>query len=271
MFGGKDQGVPRRDADEAGRPRDVRDWLERQIREGHFGPGDRLDEQEICGLFGISRTPVREALLQLATLNLVTFKPRQGAIVTRLSVREIVAMWEVLTCLEGFCAGLAARRVTSRELDDLRSIHESARQLAESGDLDAYANTNQSFHEAIYSASKNDYLSHQVRDIRSRLQAYRRYPFSRPGGLERSFAGHDAVLSALAGGNDDAAAQAMQEHVSSAMSFVDLIAEIPDEQNETSIRIGDPHIPKSGARKRKLSRGALPIPTKPGRRTSRLP
>ncbi|MDB5592023.1 GntR family transcriptional regulator, partial [Enterovirga sp.] len=219
--------MPRRKSDESSRSESVREWLERQIRNGTYGPGDRLDEQEICGRFEISRTPVREALLQLATLNLVTFRPRQGAVVTRLTVREIVGMWEVLTCLEGFCAGLAARRITEHELSELRSVHKNARSFVETDDTEGYANANQTFHESIYRACKNDYLSGQVRDIRSRLQAYRRYPFSRTGGLERSMAGHDAVVAALEKGDDVVASAAMHEHVASAMSFVDLIAEIP--------------------------------------------
>lgn len=233
--------MPRRKSDAATRPESVRDWLETQIRNGVYGPGDRLDEQDICGRFGISRTPVREALLQLATMNLVTFRPRLGAAVTRLSVREIVAMWEVLTCLEGFSAGLAARRITSREVAELKQVQLEARGYVETNDLEGYANANQAFHEIIYRASKNDYLNKQVRDIRSRLQAYRRYPFSRSGGLERSIAGHELVLAALEAGDDAAASSAMNEHVASAMSFVDLIAEIPaDEASPAVVPIVEP-------------------------------
>lgn len=221
--------MPRRKSDDASNSGSVRHWLESQIRNGAFAPGDRIDEQEVCQLFGLSRTPVREALLQLATLNLVSFKARHGAIVTRLTVREIVAMWEVLTCLEGFCASLAARRITEGELKQLKEIHALAQELVAAADTEAYANANQSFHEIVYRATKNDYLSNQVRDIRSRLQAYRRYPFSRIGGLERSVAGHETVLAALQAGDDMAASAAMTDHVASAMSFVDLIAEIPEE------------------------------------------
>ncbi len=241
--------MPSGNSQDASRAESVRDWLEQQIRSGAYGPGDRLDEQEICSRFEISRTPVREALLQLATLNLVTFRPRHGAVVTRLTVREIVAMWEVLTCLEGFCAGLAARRITRQELTELNAIHNEARSYVEGGDTSGYANANQAFHEIIYKASKNDYLLGQVRHIRSRLQAYRRYPFSRAGGLERSIAGHDAVLQALEAGDDAAAAAAMNEHVASAMSFVDLIAEIPEVETLTGTRDG------AGAKKNVLPSG----------------
>jgi DNA-binding GntR family transcriptional regulator len=221
--------VSPRQAQQSSSTESVRAWIEQQIRDGVFAPGDRLDEQEICARFGISRTPFREALLQLSMLRLVTIKPRQGAVVARLSVREIIAMWEVLTCLEGFCAGLATRRIDRAEMDELRAVHENARTFARDEDLIGYANANQTFHDAIYAASKNDYLRAEVVSIRARLQAYRRLPFSRPGGIQRSFLGHEAVMTALMAGDSDAAAQAMHKHVASAISFVDMVAELPEE------------------------------------------
>jgi DNA-binding GntR family transcriptional regulator len=258
--------LPTQKSGDESSPGSVRHWLERQIRNGVFAPGDRIDEQEVCRRFGLSRTPVREALLQLSTLNLVTFKSRHGAVVTRLTVREIVAMWEVLTCLEGFCASLAARRITEVELKELRKIHASTKELVANGDTEAYANANQSFHEIMYRATKNDYLSDQVRDIRSRLQAYRRYPFSRIGGLERSVAGHEAVLTALEAGDDHAASAAMTNHVASAMSFVDLIAEIPDEARGEGVL----HDVKERARDKRLRPSARqPKRPPPQRVTSR--
>lgn len=71
----------------------LRRWLEGEIVSGRLRPGDRIDEKELCGKFGVSRTPVREAILQLASIGLVALRPRQGAIVARISVRQIVAMW----------------------------------------------------------------------------------------------------------------------------------------------------------------------------------
>ena len=88
-------------------------WLEDQIAEGHLAPGDRIDEKALCEKFDVSRTPVREALLKLSSVGLIKFLPRQGAVVARLSVKELVSMWEVLTDLEGLCA----------ELDHLRPSH----------------------------------------------------------------------------------------------------------------------------------------------------
>src|SRR4051812_29398608 len=91
---------------------ELRVCLENEILEGKIAPGTFLRENEICRRFKVSRTPVREALLQLASLDLIEFRPRRGAIVRQMSVKQIAAMWEVLTSLEALAAGLAARRMT---------------------------------------------------------------------------------------------------------------------------------------------------------------
>jgi DNA-binding GntR family transcriptional regulator len=205
---------------------ELRTWLERRIAEGDYSPGDRIDEQAICRSFGVSRTPLREALLQLSSVGLVVFRPRQGAIVAQMSVRQIAAMWEVLTHLEGLCASLCARRMTDSEVGRLKSIHEGGRPLLATNEVLIYAEANRAFHEVLYEGCRNDYLSVQVKGIRTRLNAYRRYPFQRAGGIERSFKGHQSVLDAIAAGNVDAADLAMREHVSGGLSFLDVVAEL---------------------------------------------
>ena len=202
-------------------------WIESEIVEGRLRPGDKIAEGEICQRFGVSRTPVREALLQLASVELVAFRPRQGAMVTRIPVRRIAAMWEVMTALEGLCAELAARRMDRDALDALEAVNAKSRQLVVEGDVAGYDACNRDFHEIIYVGCRNDYLAEQVRVIRCRLRAYRRYPFQRAGGMERSLVGHEAILRALTIGDDVAAGAAMREHVAGGMTFLDLVAELP--------------------------------------------
>ncbi|SMH39237.1 transcriptional regulator, GntR family [Azospirillum lipoferum] len=216
------------------RPSQLRAWLENEISEGHFRPGDRLDEQELCKRFGVSRTPVREALLQLASLGLVIFRPRQGAEITRLSVKQIAAMLEVLAKLEGYCAQLAARRMTRDEQDRLRSILLSFLPMVEAKDVAGYDEANHEFHEAIYAGARNEFLASQVRDIRRRLRMYRRNPFQRPGGMERSYAGHHRVAEAIVAGDDAGAEAAMHEHVIGAVGLMDFLAELPDDPGQPS-------------------------------------
>jgi DNA-binding GntR family transcriptional regulator len=209
------------------RQNEIRAWLENEILEGHLRPGHRIGEQEICEKFAVSRTPVREALLQLASVELIEFRPRQGAVVLRISVRQIAAMWEVMTSLEGLCAELAARRMNHEERNALQAVHDRSRQVVAQEDVAGYDECNREFHEIVYAGCRNDYLATHVRDIRRRLRVYRRYPFQRAGGMERSLAGHEAVLKALTAGEDVAAGSAMREHVAGGLSFLDLVAELP--------------------------------------------
>ncbi len=220
------------------RHQELRTWLEHEILEGNFRPGERLDEQKICEQFNVSRTPVREALLQLASIDLVVFRPRQGAVVARMSVKQIAAMWEVLTQLEGLCAASAARRMTQSDRAGLQRVHEAARAVVATGDVNAYDAANRDFHETIYAGCRNEYLASLVRDIRRRLRIYRRYPFQRAGGIQQSICGHERVVQAVIVGADNDAEMSMRQHIAAGLSFLDLVAELPDDQ-EGSIRATD--------------------------------
>jgi DNA-binding GntR family transcriptional regulator len=214
------------------RQKELRFWLENEILDGRLCPGDAIDEQSVCVRFGVSRTPVRESLLQLASLELIEFRPRYGAIVKQMSVKEIAAIWEVLTSLESLAAGLAARRMTAEDRASLELFHRNSRPYLTAGDVDGYDAANKSFHETIYRGCRNEYLSNQVMTIRRRLQPYRRFPFHRPGGMQRSFGGHQLVLDAIKAGDEDRAVVAMREHVAGGLSFLDLIAEFPARDRE---------------------------------------
>ena len=216
--------MPRNQTSERRQQPDIRALIEAGIRDGHYKPGDKLDEGELRQRFEVSRTPVREALLQLASKDLVVFRPRQGAHVAEMTVKEIAAMWEVLANLEGLCASLAVRRMTPEEVQAVQSVHERA---AGTREVEAYADLNNAFHECFYLGCRNAYLARQVTDIRTRLKAYRRHPFERAGGIERSIAGHRAVVEALVAGDDQRADAAMREHVASGLSFLDLVANMP--------------------------------------------
>jgi len=178
--------------------------------------------------FSVSRTPVRQALLQLQSLGLVRFQSRQGAIVTSMSPRRVVGMWEVLTQLEGLAAKLAARRMPPEECDALLAHHLSSQEAAESGDFRAYDASNRALHEAIYHGARNEYLDEDVRDLRQRLRVYRPFPFRQKAQLETSFAEHAEIVRAIRDGEAEAADRAMQDHISrGGRIFADLIAEHP--------------------------------------------
>ena len=123
--------------------------LERDIVTGVLKPGDKLDERSLSERFGVSRTPVREALQTLAGSGLVATMPRRGTIVASITVAELIEMFEVMAELEAMCARLAARRMPRVDIDNLIALADECSALQEHADADAYYEANVRFHEAI--------------------------------------------------------------------------------------------------------------------------
>jgi DNA-binding GntR family transcriptional regulator len=210
------------------RQKELRGWIEQAIIADDLRPGDRIDEQEICRRFGVSRTPVREALLQLEALDLIEFRPRHGAVVKLLTIKQIAAIWEVRIVVEGLAAELATRRMNTAERMQLVAIHEASTAFVEAGQVRDYDIANQRFHEAIHSGCRNDYLAREAQAIQQRLRPYRRDALDRAGELRRSYEGHRAIIAAITVGDEKAAGAAMRQHVSSGLQFIDLVAELPE-------------------------------------------
>ncbi len=131
---------------------DLRLALADEIVGGHLPPGTALDETRIAARFGVSRTPVREALRQLSASGLVEIRPHRGAVVARLSTERLHDLFVAMAELEAACAGLAALAMTVPERRNLADIHDLLRDLVRSGDPLRYHELNESFHTAIYSA-----------------------------------------------------------------------------------------------------------------------
>lgn len=208
---------------------DLRDRLEQEILSGQRPPGSRLDESKLAQHFGVSRTPVREALRELAAADLVELRPRQGAVVASFTVTQLLHMFEVMAELESFCAKLAARRMTAEERHRLAAVHEDCRDLAERSEAHAYYDANRRFHEVIYAGSHNTYLEETTRGMRNRLNPYRRFQLHHPGRTLKSWNEHRAVVEAIIAGDAEAAALAMSHHVTiQGDVFTDLISSLPE-------------------------------------------
>lgn len=203
--------------------------LEKEILTGELPPATRLDEVRLAARFGVSRTPVREALVELAATGLVEIRPNHGATVTAISLKRLFEMFETMAELEAICARFAARRITTGEVAELRRIHDECRRLAKAGKHDAYYQCNADFHEAIYKATHNGFLAEQVTAIRNRLEPYRRIQLRRAGRLLESFDEHDQVVDALSRHDGADAYKVMYEHVAiQGDSFNDFIASLPN-------------------------------------------
>lgn len=196
------------------------------IFSGEFVPGSRLDEQQLAHRFAVSRTPVREALRQLATSGLIDVKPRRGAFVTQISPEQLEEMFVAMGELEATCARLASLSMSPTERRRLQAFHEKMGELAEAGDAMGFAEANHAFHTMIYAGAHNLVLAEMTAAMRRRLQPYRRAQFLLEGRPLRSHAEHGAVVGAIVQGNAREAHDAMLHHVTLVeASFEELCAE----------------------------------------------
>jgi DNA-binding GntR family transcriptional regulator len=222
-----------------GRNIELKARLEHEIISGQLKPGERLDELSLATRFEVSRTPVREALLQLTSMGLVEMRPRRGAVVASIGLKDLLDMFEVMAELEGMCARLAARRISDEECRQMRIIHEDSKQTVEDGDYDAYYACNVRFHEMLYAAARNTYLAEQTMALRNRLAPYRRSQLHQHGRLPGSFTEHGKILNALEDRDATEVEYLMKHHLSAQGGSVqDFIATLPaDMLNQTASRL----------------------------------
>ncbi len=191
----------------------LREALEDDIVAGRLKPGQRLDEVGLAERFGVSRTPIREALIQLATSGMVEIRPRRGAYVALLGPRQLIESFELMSELEAACARLAARRMTPEDRAALESAHADCARAASSGDIETYYTENARFHGAIYAATANRTLAAETLRHQRLLQPYRRLQLRVPRRMEASFAEHQGILDALMSGEGERAADRLRAHV----------------------------------------------------------
>lgn len=191
----------------------VRETIEERIVDGTYPPGTRLDEVALAGEFGVSRTPVRETLIQLHSSGMIDLRPRRGAIVTEMSPHRLCEMFEVMAELEAMCGRLAARRMTEEEHASLLEIHRLCEDSRDSGEPDEYFVRNEAFHRAIYEASHNSFLVEQVTLLQRRLRPYRRLQLRMRNRLKNSFSEHAGIVEAIVAGDGQAAAERLRNHV----------------------------------------------------------
>lgn len=203
----------------------LRQEIEDSIVAGRVLPGERLDEVQLATRFAVSRTPIREALHQLAMAGMVEIRPRRGAIVAMLTPQRLYEMFEVMGELESICGRLAARRISEAEVRALEAAHRACEAVR--GDLDAYYQANEVFHQAIYAASGNQFLAEQCLALQKRLRPYRRLQLRVRNRIQTSFSEHETILRAIVAGDGPAAGAALSAHVRvQGERFSDLVASL---------------------------------------------
>ena len=205
----------------------LREEIEDQIATGELRPGARLDEVSLAQRFGVSRTPIREALQQLAAAGLIQIRPHRGAQVSAPEPKQMLEMFELMAELEAMCARLAARRAQPEDEAALRETHAACAAAAQSGDYDAYYYENERFHRAIYAASHNGFLAEQAMALAKRLAPFRRLQLRVRNRMHASLAEHARVVDTILAGHSEQAAEQLRAHVTvQGERFHDLMASL---------------------------------------------
>lgn len=209
----------------------LRDSIENGIVTGEFAPGERLDETQLATRFGVSRTPIREALMQLSAIGLVEIRPRRGAVVVDPAPQRVFEMFEVMAELEAMAGALAARRHTREDGAALVSAHEKCQEASESEDTDRYYYENERFHQAIYAASHSGFLEEQCLALHRRLRPYRRLQLRVRNRMKTSFSEHGEIVEAILVGDATAARERLRSHVAvQGDRFGDLVANLANRE-----------------------------------------
>ena len=182
--------------------------------DGHaYVPGDRLVESELADRFGVSRTPIREALQRLETQGLLT-RDGRSLIVASLDHTQMAELYVVRGELEGLAARLAARHATPEEVGVLRDL--LARDVAHLDDPDAMSRANRRFHKQIHLASHNRFLVQQLDLVHRSMALLATTSIAAEGRPQDTLAEHGQIVSAIEAGDGDAADKALRDHISKA-------------------------------------------------------
>ena len=187
--------------------------IEKLIVNGSMVPGQRLDEMVLAKKYGVSRTPVREAIRALIAIGLVQNTGKQGSQVAKLSISMLIEMFELMAVLEGMCAQLAARRATKNQLFEMQKTHELLEKTFEKGTHKEFYNVNLQFHDLLYNASHTQYLAEETLRLRRRLSPYRMRVTFQPGRMSSTLKEHNKILIAINKGESELAKNEAISHL----------------------------------------------------------
>jgi len=191
----------------------IAEEIQEQIFAGSFKDGERLDEIRLAEQFGVSRTPLREALKKVALLGIVEKIPNRGVFVHQPGPIELLEMFEVMSELESICGRLAAKRISETALKKLHEANAECKKAIKNSNPDAYYLENEQFHKIIYNQSGNRFLEKEAIKLQKRLQPFRRIQLRFRGRIEQSMTEHEIIVQALTIGDASMAESALRNHV----------------------------------------------------------
>ena len=199
---------------------ELTDRLRTLITRGDLAPGEKVPEKELCVQFGVSRTPLREALKVLASEGIITLRPNRGATVTTLTVKELEEVFPVRGAIEALSGEIACKHITEREVLAIRKLHEAMVAYWKKGELQPYFRLNQQIHEAILEATRNDTLKSIYRSLSGRILSARYIANMSPERWAKAVEEHEAILKALDQRDGAKLSKILKAHLSSKLATV---------------------------------------------------
>jgi DNA-binding GntR family transcriptional regulator len=194
----------------------VAERLRQQIFDRMLQPGDWIDELKLAADFGISRTPMREAIKVLAAEGLVTMKVRRGAYVTELSEDDLHQVFHLMALLEADAAAVACETANPAQLADLEQTHKQLQ--AATKNRERFFALNEQFHMQLLAIANNRWREQMVVDLRKVMKLNRHHSLLKTGRIEESLAEHDAIMAALRAREVGSVRQAMRQHIQSGLA-----------------------------------------------------
>lgn len=198
---------------------EVAELLRQRIFSRELEPGSWIDELKIAQDFGISRTPLREALKVLAAEGLVTMKVRRGAYVTEVSERDLSDVYHLLGLLESDAAAAVASTATDAELNDLQALHQQLVMAAapDKPDRERFFEINEQFHKRLLEIANNRWRDQMVSDLRKVMKLNRHNSLLKSGRIQESLTEHELLMAALTARDSDLCRKRMQQHFKSGL------------------------------------------------------
>jgi len=194
---------------------EVAELLRQRIFNRELAPGSWIDELKLAEEYGISRTPLREALKVLATEGLVTMKVRRGAYVTEVSERDLTDVYHLLSLLESDAAGVVATQATDAQLKELQTLHRELEKAV--AQRERFFEINEVFHMRLLEIANNRWRDQVVADLRKVMKLNRHNSLLKAGRIEDSLAEHRDIMRALSARDGEAASAGMRKHFSNGL------------------------------------------------------
>ncbi len=189
---------------------EVAELLRQRIFSRELPPGNWIDELKLAEEYGISRTPLREALKVLATEGLVTMKVRRGAYVTEVNEKDLTDVYHLLSLLEADAASVVASQATDAQMKELQALHDNLEKATKN--RERFFEINEAFHMHLLEIANNRWRDQMVADLRKVMKLNRHNSLLKAGRIEESLSEHRAIMTAMSARNAEQAAHAMRTH-----------------------------------------------------------